>query len=150
MICKCHYFDWQLSVYTSFRLVYRLIIARSTYQLLTTGSDKTHLPDKIITRLCFEYLQQWQMVEQQVTACSNNAPFIPKVKVKADEPRRLPIQNRRRFVRTFTFPVLSAPHSNSRTISEMDRYFITFIGPGCDVPRSLTSKLREDSGIKRF
>jgi hypothetical protein len=32
----------------------------------------------------------------------------------------------------------------------MDRCFVTFIGSGCDVTRSLTSERRADIGIKRF
>jgi hypothetical protein len=36
-----------------------------------------------------------------------------------------------------TFLVLSVPHPNFSTISEMDRRFVTFIGQGCDVTRSL-------------
>jgi hypothetical protein len=48
-----------------------------------------------------------------------------------------PVHQRTCHVNPFTFLVLSVPHPNFSTISEMDRRFVTFIGQGCDVTRRL-------------
>lgn len=47
------------------------------------------------------------------------------------------VHQRTCHVNPFTFLVLSVPHPNFSTISEMDRRFVTFIGYGCDVTRRL-------------
>ena len=75
---------------------------------------------------------------------------VPKVNVKAAEPQWLPTHKAACFVTTFTFLVLHIPHSNFSIVSEMDRCFVTFIGPGCNVTISLTSERRADIGIKRL
>jgi hypothetical protein len=48
-----------------------------------------------------------------------------------------PVHQRTCHVNPFTFLVLSVPHPNFSTVSEMDRRFVTFIGQGCDVTRRL-------------